>query len=223
VNTENKVHLTERSIPEKRPEFEKFLGDLSARLIALPPERVDDEIRNALKEVLGFFQIERLSLLQLLPDKTSWQAVYISDPLGIPPYPIGTALPVSLFPWLCKKLMEQREVFSFSRLEELPADAAVDKQSFERFGAQSGLYIPIAALRSSEYSIGISSGSSDRIFPEEYIPRLRLLGELFVNAVERSKAELALRQRLDEIGGICRVESRPGAGTTIRLEWGAGR
>jgi hypothetical protein len=57
VNTENKVHLTERSIPEKRPEFEKFLGDLSARLIALPPERVDDEIRNALKEVLGFFQM----------------------------------------------------------------------------------------------------------------------------------------------------------------------
>ena len=191
--------MTERSMPEKRLEFEKFLGNLSARLIALPPERVADEIRNALKEVLGFFQIERLSLLQLLPDKTSWQAVYISDPSGIPPYPIGTPLPVSLFPWLCKKLMEQREVFSFSRLEELPADAAVDKQSFERFGARSGLYIPIAALRSSEYSIGISSGSSDRTFPEEYIPRLRLLGELFVNAVERSKAELALRERLDEI------------------------
>ena len=199
MNTEHKIHPAERPEPERRSEFEKFLCDLSARLIALPPERVDDEIRNALKKVLEFFQIERLSLLQLLPDKTSWQAVYISDASGISPYPIGTALPVSLFPWLCKKLMEQREVFSFSRLEELPADAAVDKQSFERFGARSGLYIPIAALRSSEYSIGISSDGSDRTFPEEYIPRLRLLGELFVNAVERSRAELALRERLKEI------------------------
>ena len=199
MNTDDKVHPADRPGPEKRLEFEKFLGDLSARLIALPPERVDDEIRDALKKVLEFFQIDRLSLLQLLPDKTSWQAVYISDASGIPPYPIGTALPVSLFPWLCKKLMEQREVFSFSRLEELPEEAATDRQTFERLGARSGLYIPIAALRSSEYSLGISSPKEDRTFSEEYIPRLHLLGELFVNTVERSRAELALRERLDEI------------------------
>ncbi len=196
------IHSPEPSGAEKRLEFEKFLAELSARFVPLPPEQVDDEIRNALKRVLEFFQIERLSLLQLLPDKTSWQAVYISDASGIPPVPIGTALPVSLFPWLCKKLMEQREVFSFSRLEELPADAAADKQSFERFGVRSGLYIPIAALRSSEYSIGISSDSPGRSFPEEYIPRLRLLGELFVNAVERSRGELTLRQQKDEIESL---------------------
>ena len=100
---------------------------------------------------------------------------------------------------MCKKLTEQREVFSFARLEELPEEAATDKQTFEKFGIRSGLYIPIAALRSSEYSLGISSANEDRTCPEEYIPRLRLLGELFVNAVERSKAELALREHLDEI------------------------
>jgi len=186
--------LTERSVPEKRLEFEKFLADLSTRLVALPPDRVDDEIRNALKRVLEFFQIDRLSLLQLLLDKTSWKAVYNADASGVSPYYVGTTLPVSLFPWVSKKLGEQREVFSFSRLEELPAEAGTDKQTFEKFGARSGLYIPIAALRSSEYSIGISSGINDQTFPEEYIPRLHLLGELFVNAVERSRAELALRE-----------------------------
>ena len=55
------------------------------------------------------------------------------------------------------------------------------------------------ALRSSEYSLSVFSASNDRNCPEEYIPRLRLLGELFVNAVERSRAELALREHLDEI------------------------
>jgi formate hydrogenlyase transcriptional activator len=199
VNRKNQVHSAERAVPEKRLEFEKFLADLSATLVALPPNRVDDEIRNALKKVLEFFQIDRWSLLQLLPGKTSWQIVHIADADGISPYPTGTALPVSLVPWTCKKLAEQREVFSFSRLEELPAEAATDKQTFENFGVRSGLYIPIAALRSSEYSIGISSPNSDRTCPEETIPRLRLLGELFVNALERSRAELALRERLDEI------------------------
>jgi formate hydrogenlyase transcriptional activator len=179
--------------------FEKFLADLSARLVALPPDRVDDEIRNALKEVLEFFQIGRISLLRLLPGKTLWEVTHNADAAGISPYPVGTRLPVSLVPWAYKKLAEQREVFSFARLEELPEEAATDKQTFENFEVRSGLYIPIAALTSSEYSIGISSGSSNRTCPEEYIPRLRLLGELFVNVLERSKGELALRERLQEI------------------------
>jgi transcriptional regulator with GAF, ATPase, and Fis domain len=95
--------------------------------------------------------------------------------------------------------MVQREVCSFARLEGLPKEAATDRQTFEKLGARSGLYIPIAALRSSEYSLGISSPKEDRTFSEEYIPRLHLLGELFVNTVERSRAELALRERLEEI------------------------
>jgi formate hydrogenlyase transcriptional activator len=194
VNRKNQVHSAQRAVPEKRLEFEKLLADLSARFVALPPERVDDEIRNALKEVLEFFQIDRISLLRLLPGKTLWEVTHNADAAGISPYPIGTALPVSLVPWAYKKLAEQREVFSFARLEELPAEAATDKQTFENFEVRSGLYIPIAALRSSEYTIGISSASNDRTCPEEYISRLRLLGELFVNALERSRGELALRE-----------------------------
>ena len=66
-------------------------------------------------------------------------------------------------------------------------------------GIRSGLYIPIAALRSSEYTIGVSSSENGRTCPDESIPRLRLLGELFVNALERSKVENELRERLEEI------------------------
>jgi len=54
-------------------------------------------------------------------------------------------------------------------------------------------------MRSTDYSLAVTSASNDRTCPEEYIPRLRLLGELFVNAVERSRGELALRERMDEI------------------------
>jgi formate hydrogenlyase transcriptional activator len=198
VNTEDKVHPVDQPEPEKRLEFEKFLADVSARLVALPPDRVDDEIRSALKEVLEFFQIDRCNLFRLLPGKTLLQVTHNADVNGISPYPIETPLPVSLFPWASKKL-QQREVFSFARLEELPAEADVDKQGLEKFGIRSGLYIPIAALRSTEYSLGINSAKEDRTCPEEYIPRLRLLGELFVNAVERSRAEMALRGHLDEI------------------------
>ena len=199
MNTDNKVHLTERSIPEKRLEFEKFLADLSGRLVALPPERVDDEIQNALKEVLEFFQIERCALLHLLPGKTLYRVEYNATANGISSPYVGITLPVSLFPWMTRKVAFEREVVSFARLEELPEEAAIDKETFEKRGVRSGLYFSIAAMRSTDYSLGVTSASNDRTCPEEYIPRLRLLGELFVNAVERSRGELALRERMDEI------------------------
>ena len=82
----------------------------------------------------------------------------------------------------------------------MPEEAAIDKQAFENFEVGSGLYIPIAALRSSEYSLGISSAENDRTCPEEYIPRLRLLGEMFVNALERSRGEQALRESEERLG-----------------------
>jgi formate hydrogenlyase transcriptional activator len=198
VNRKSQVQSAEHAAPEKRLEFEKFLADLSAKFVALPAEQVDVEIRNALHEVLGFFRIDRISLLRLLPCRTQFLVTHNSDIQGISPYPVETPLPVSLVPWAASKLANDREPFSFASLDDLPAEAAADRQTMEMWKVRSGMYIPIAALRSTEeYTLGISSGEEGRTCPDGYIPRLRLLGELFVNALERSKAELFLRERLE--------------------------
>lgn len=182
----------------KDESFESFLTSLSARFVALAPEQVDGEIQKALEECLRFFGIDRLALLRLLPDRATWIITHNADVSGISPYPTGTSLSVSIVPWMARKMMDL-EVVSFERPEDLPSEADLDKESIEIFQVRSGTYIPIAALRSSEYSFGINSGDYDRNCPEEHIPRLRLLGELIVNALERSKAEIELRERLDEI------------------------
>jgi formate hydrogenlyase transcriptional activator len=199
VKRKRHILTDETAASEKRLEFEKFLADLSARFVALPPERVDNEITSALQEVLKFFGIDRCGLLRLLPGKTMWMVTHNADIAGSSPYPVGTALPVSPFPYFYKMLTEQRDAISFARLEDLPDEASTDKQTMKSWKVRSGVYIPIAALRSSEYSLGISSAQDNRTFPEEYIHRLRLLGELFVNALERSIGEQALRERLKEI------------------------
>ena len=177
VNRENHSPSTELTASKKRLEFEQFLADLSARFVALPPELVDDEIRNALKEILRFFQIDRCSLLRLLPGKELFSITHNADTMGISPYPVETTLPVSLFPYFYKVLTERREHFSFASLDALPEEAAVEKQFLEDWKVQSGVYIPIAAMRSTaEYTLGISSAEKDRTCPEEYIPRLRSPG-----------------------------------------------
>ncbi len=119
-----------QAAPDKRLGFERLLADLSARLVVLPPDRVDDEIRNSLKEVLEFFQIDRCNLMRLLPGKTHFIVTHNADVNSISPYPLETPVPVSLFPWISEKL-QKGEVLSFARLQELPEEAATDKPAVE--------------------------------------------------------------------------------------------
>jgi len=195
VNKKKHADTAEQTASKERLEFEKFLADLSARFVSLHPEQVDNEINNAMKGILGFFGVDRCSLLRLMPGKTLWLVTHNADILGDSPYPVETPLPTSLAPWFVRKLSVDHATVAFSCVEDLPEEAALDKQLLDLWNVRSGLYIPIAALKSStEYTLGISSGENGRTCPEEYIPRLRMLGELFVNSLERSMAEQALRE-----------------------------
>ena len=201
VNKKSATRRVKESPPGKLLEFETFVAGLSARFVALSSEQVDNEISRAMEEMLEFFRIDRCSLLRLLPDRKSFMITHNSDVTGASLYPVGTRMPVSLFPYCANKLAEEREVFSFTTLEDLPEEAAIDRRNMEAWQIRSGLYLPIAALKSSaEYTLGISSARDNRACPEEYIPRLRLLGELFVNALERSIGERALRESEERLG-----------------------
>ncbi len=203
-----------------RLQFMRFLADLSTRLVALPPNQVDDAIQQALVQCLEYFKIDRLSLLKLLPDRMSFMVVCVADISGTDPY-AGATMTTSLVPWVSKKLING-EIVSFAKPEELPTEADVDRQSFElSFQIRSGTFVPIATLRSSEYSLGITSGNYNRNCRDEHIPQLRLLGELFVNALERIKAELALRESEERLS---LAASAAGAGLWImdknkRIVW----
>ena len=50
--------------------------------------------------------------------------------------------------------------------------------------------IPILIGESVAHIIHINSVKSERVWPEELFPRLRLLGEIFVSALERKRAEV---------------------------------
>jgi len=184
---------------ENRLRFERLLSDLSARLVKIPPDQVDSEIEYGLRQILDFFQVDRIGLLRSLPDRSGHQithGVYSED---VPGVPVGVKLPRSIYPWVYEKLVEKHEVVSFSRLDDLPAEANVDKQTYAKWRIRSALDIPIITGGSIVHVIALNSVKSERVWPEELFPRLQLLGEIFVNALERKEIRLELEQRLREI------------------------
>jgi PAS domain S-box-containing protein len=179
---------------EGRLRFEEMISNLSARFINLPHEQLDSEIELALKGVLEFFQVDRCALLRVFPGKDAWEithAVYSED---IPPVPTGTILPRSIHPWAFDKLVEKAEVVLFTEVDEMPDEAQVDKQTWRDWGIRSNLVIPIPKIETVVHVIAINAVKKERTWPEMFIPRLQLLGEIFVNALERRKAEQALRE-----------------------------
>jgi len=176
--------------------FERLLFDLSARFVTIAPDQIDLEIQSALRQILEFFQVDRCGLVRISPNDNSFRITHAAYASDIPSVPENTDLSIQLFPWVYQKVFQRHEVVSFTTHDELPGEAAVDKQTYEELKIRSALNIPITIGASLEYAISINSVNKECAFPAEYIPRLRLLGEILVNTLQLAQTGQQLEDRL---------------------------
>jgi formate hydrogenlyase transcriptional activator len=186
---------TEDALNE-RLKFEALLSNLSARFINITPDQIDLEIRSALRQILEFFRVDRCGLARISPNDNSFRITHVAYAADIPPVPENTDRSVQLFPWLYEKIIKQHEVVSFTTRDELPRAAAVDRQTYEDLKIRSALNIPITFNAEFVYTININSVKKERAFPKEYIPRLRLLGEILINTLEFAQTRQQVEDRL---------------------------
>ena len=192
-NTEDK--WAEESLQE-RLHFEQLLSDHSARFVNIAPDQVDVEIRSALRQVLELFSVDRCGLIRVSPNDNTFRITHVAYASDIPPVPENTDLSSNLFPWVYEKIIKRHEVVSFTTRDELPSEAAVDKQTYEGLEIRSALNIPLPLGAALDYIISINTVRKKRVFPEEYIPRLRLLGEVLVNTLQLARTRQQLKDRL---------------------------
>jgi signal transduction histidine kinase len=167
------------------------LSELSAGLIHVSLNDLDDEIGRGLQRVGEFLKVDRANLHEYVTEgaivRISWAAEGVE--------PLSRVLAPDQFPWATDQLRGGRLV-RFSRLDELPEQAAIDRQSYQRGGTQSDLSLPLGAGDSLLGVLSFDSVRTERIWPDELLPRLQLLSEVFAGALERRRAELALNERL---------------------------
>ncbi|HET6364070.1 MAG TPA: sigma 54-interacting transcriptional regulator, partial [Nitrospirota bacterium] len=182
-----------REMLERRMRFETLISDLSASLIKAPLSEVDREIEQALTQVLDFFEGDRCALLGVRQDKKFAGVTHAAYAEGIERVS-GDINLAALFPWSYEKLVVMQQYVRVSKISELPPEADRDRQTWTSMGVRSSLTIPLLIEGKVSSLIVINAIREERIWPEEYFPRLRLLGEIFVNAQERRNADTALRK-----------------------------
>lgn len=175
----------------ERLRFESLLSELSARLIPVAVSDVNAEIERGLQRVVEFLRMDRASLHEYVPGaqtlRISW-AVQGTERLS----PITE---VDQFPWTAGQL-QRGQVVRFWRLDDLPPEAAIDRQSYRNLGTRSSLSFPLSAGGSMLGALSFDATLDGRTWPDELVERLQLLAEVVAGALERKRLELSLAERL---------------------------
>lgn len=181
----------EASLAE-RLSFESLLADLSASLIHVVPRELDAAIERALERVAEFLGVDRAVLHEYLPARAPGRIAWAREGMEALP----RTLQRSQLPWTIGQI-ERAVGVRFSRLDELPAEATIDRQSYEEAGTRSCLVLPLRNGGPVLGALSLDCVRGERVWPDGVmLRRLGLLGEVFHGVLERKRAELSLDEQL---------------------------
>jgi formate hydrogenlyase transcriptional activator len=176
--------------------FERMLADLSARFTNVPAGQVEFEIQVAqtlLRQFLGF---DRSTFAEFRDDGA---LVVLSSTAkeGIEVTPLGP-VPAQL-DWFLSKL-RAGEIFAVqSPADDLPPEAIGEQEYFQRTGLHSHLSIPLRIGGNIIGAIAFAAFRETRAWPADLIARLKLVGEVFAQAIARKREQEKLLSAMAEI------------------------
>jgi len=173
---------------EQELRFEALLSELSATFSSLPAVQVDAEIAAGLRRLRLFLELDRISLFEHMEGETQFVLSHSSSVEGVPPVP--RALSREKFPWLVSSLLKGDDCVIQSA-QDCPPDAAKESAFILEGKYKFTALIP---LQTGGVILGSLSFVSfnEHGWPKELAQQLKLLAEVFSNAIIRKRADVVL-------------------------------
>jgi signal transduction histidine kinase len=184
--------------------FERMLARLSSTFINLPAEAIDGQIERGLQQIVDFLGIERSSLGQFSADGSALLVTHSYTVPGVAPFPhVDLA---ALWPWYTAR-MRQGEVLRLTRLpDEIPPEAVHEREFYARQGGpRSHLAVPFKVGKAVIGGIGFGSYRREMDWPEGLVQSLKLVGEVFANALARKRAEEREARLREQLARVSRI------------------
>jgi signal transduction histidine kinase len=188
---------------KERVLFEALLADLSAAFINLPAEAIDAQVERGLARVVAYLGVERSGFGLFSPDGRELRFTHSYVEPGFPRYPY-LVLDHHL-PWYTAQLRAGR-LLRFERLpDDLPAEAVNEREYCVQEGMKSLVAIPVTVGGAALGAVGFASFRAYRTWPEDLVRRLRLVADVFANALARKRSEEQVHQLRDQLARLGRV------------------
>jgi len=179
---------------EERLRFEMLLTELSGRFVSATRETIDAEIVNAQMQIVQALDLDRSTLAQLQePD-----GYVVTHGWALPDLEPFPGFVSNDLPWITSVVAGGEKV-CFAHIDDLPAEAARDKEILRHFGPRSSVIFPLRVGGKVIGAIAFGTVVREREWPEAVVNRLRLLAEIIANGIARTRAEEATLKALGEI------------------------
>src|SRR5260370_19531533 len=184
-------------------EFEKLLSDLSASFIRISVEEIDREIERWLRRIVLAMDVDRGTVAQLEPVEGALRVTHQWARDGVTSPDLGSDVRLN-FPWTANKLLSG-ELVAASRMDEFPPQA-VEELTYARLnGGPCTIAIPLRIAGAVVGAISFGAVSLKRRWTEKEVQRLKLVAEVFGNALERKRAEAEIRRLFEELRKVSQV------------------
>ena len=184
---------------EERLRFESMLADLSTIFINLPADKIDTEIVHSLKQIAEFLEMDRCNVAEYNSAKTKLKVTHAYTAPGVIPMP-DIVLNIAM-PWYLKKL-GRGELLVISNPDNLPEEASVERKFWKQQGIKSGVLFPLAVGGNFLGVVGFASLRKERQWDKSLVQRLKLVGQVFANAIMRKRSEEKLYRAFTEINQL---------------------
>lgn len=175
-----------------RLRFEELLTDLSAAFVNLPADRVEAEIKHWHGQILDCLKVERSSVHIFSPDRTELLVMSSLVIPGVQPY--SYVITKDVLPWYFERVYHG-ETLVLARLpDDLPGGFPKERDYCLESGLRSYVCVPLAVAGEVLGTLTMEFFTHYVDWPPYLIRRLRLVGEIFANALVRRSKEEKLRR-----------------------------
>ena len=174
-------------------ELERLITTISTEFINLSGQEIDNGILQALQFLGEEVDCDRSYVALFSENYSQVEIAYQWQAPTIEPLPKEwQKFPSERLSW-CLAQLKSRKVIRVSHRSELPEEASNLKLAMQSLGSKSFIAVPIIQEESLLGCIGFTVFRQEKIWLDEVVSLLKIVGQIFANALLRQQAELKLQ------------------------------
>ncbi len=185
---------THRGLGHESHHFERLVADLSAAFVQATVGSIDQEIEPCLERIVVTLGLDRSTVYQAGSNGIGYISHQWARP-GLPRTPRYSNVR-EVAPWSTPRIMSG-QIFQFSRLGDLPPEAAQDRETYRIGGCKSNVTVPVKVGDKVVGAVAFGTIRQERSWPPEVVRRFELTAQIVGLALER-KNKIAETLRLQE-------------------------
>jgi signal transduction histidine kinase len=205
VDTESCISPPSEDTPELHVvDFEKLLGELSAAFTRASVEEIDSEIERWLERIVLSLDVDRGTVSQFDSSDGGFYVTHQWAREGVTAFDKGLNAGEA-FPWLVNKIMSNQLIILSKLPDDLPPEAAKERASLIVDPVKAHITVPLKIGGEIVGGVTFSKLLSERGWSEKEVQRLKLVAEIFGNALERKRVEAEIRRLSEELRQVSKV------------------